>query len=127
MAVLATAAVAQAPVDAPTAHEGDHYITEVDRPYGTRFQLTTRYSEGPHEPAENPYYITEPLTLEGRGTQVTTSLASSQGAVAAGSQAVTGDVMGPGAIMSAGRGAGQASSSQQDARRSLKKLIKQLG
>ena len=103
-------------------------VHEDNRAGGHRIQAKYVWQEGPtNDLNENPYQIDEPFTPEGRGDRVTTSMASSQGHLSLGSQAISIDSIGPGAVFSAPRGMGRASSSHQNARRGINRVIKQLG
>jgi hypothetical protein len=129
MALLATAALAQPVEDPPTGPEPRQYVMEEDHPLGRYIRPKYPFMKGPDEPpGDNPYLITEPLYPERRGTAYNQSVASSQGMTAVGSSSVSPSALtGPGAILAAPRGSGSARSSHQDARRGLKKVIRQLG
>ena len=129
VALLSTAGFAQPVEDPPTGPPNQQYVMEEDHPLGRYIRPKYPFMSGPDDPTEeNPYVITEPLYPERRGTAYTSSVASSQGLGAVGAPAVApSGVTGPGAILASPRASGTARSSHQDARRSLKKVIRQLG
>ena len=128
MVVLwASAAVAQAVEDPPLGPEPKQYALEVDDPRGIRIAAKYPYQSGPEDPDTSPWVIQEPMQAERGGSNINTSLATSQGLNTGGPSVSPSVMTGPGAILSAPRGSGSARSSHQDARRGLKKVIRQLG
>jgi len=122
--LLAPSAFAQLIEDPRAKFDERQALLDPDAPGATRFRLKYPYELGPED--ENPYVIQEPLYPERNGNNINTSLASSRG-MTTGAPAVAPSAMtGPGAVFS-GRGSGSARSSHQDARRALKKVIRQLG
>ena len=126
--LLSTAAAAQPVEDPPLGPDMREYVLEVDDPRGIRIRAKYPSQTGPDEPGHNPWVINEPLYPEQqRGSNVNTSIAASQGLSSGGATATPTAMSGPGAILSAPRGSGSARSPHQDARRGLKKVIRQLG
>ena len=126
--LLVPSASAQAVEDPAANFDEKQYVINQDDPRGTRFRMKYPFEKGPDDPNDNPWVITEPLYPERRGSNVNTSVASSQGLTsgATGAPMVAPNNMnGPGAILS-GRGS-SARSSHQDARRGVKKAIRDLG
>jgi hypothetical protein len=123
VALLTTAGLAQPVEDPPTGPPVNQYVMEEDHPLGRYIRPKYAFMSGPDEPGDNPYLITEPLYPERRGTAYHQSAAGAAGAAAVSPSGVTG----PGAILASPRATGSARSSHQDARRSLKKVIRQLG
>jgi len=125
---LSTAAVAQPVEDPPLGPDLKEYVLEVDDPRGIRIRAKYPFESGPDEPDDNPWVINEPLYPEQqRGNNINTSIASSQGLNSGGAAVAPTAMTGAGAILSAPRGSGSARSPHQDARRGLKKVIRQLG
>ena len=125
---LSTAAVAQPVENPPLGPDSKEYVLEVDDPRGMRIRAKYPFQSGPDEPDDNPWVIQEPLYPEQqRVNNVNTSIAASQGLSSGGTGAVPTAMNGAGAILSAPRGSGSARSPHQDARRGLKKVIRQLG
>ena len=125
---LSTAAVAQPVENPPLGPDSKEYVLEVEDPKGIRIRAKYPFQWGPDEPNDNPWVIQEPLYPEQqRENQVNTSIASSQGLNAGGPGPTPTAMNGAGAILSAPRGSGSARSPHQDARRGLKKVIRQLG
>jgi hypothetical protein len=122
--LLAPSAFPQLIEDPSAKFDERQALLDPDAPGATRFRLKYPHELGPED--ENPYVIQEPLYPEQqRGSNVNTSLASSRGLTTGASAVAPSAMTGPGAILS-GRGSGSARSSHQDARRALKKVIRQL-
>lgn len=122
VALLAPAAVAQ-PYEAP---DPDRPVSEEDDPTATRFRLKYPTYDGPVEPSDSPYVIHEPLYAEQRSAGYNASVADSLGMTAGAGPISPGTMSGPGAILVSPRGTETARSTHQEARRSLKKLIRML-
>jgi hypothetical protein len=125
LSLLAPAAPAQPVEDPPTGPDPKHYVIDQDDPTkGRLFRMKYPFEYGPQE--ENPYTIKEPLYPERQSNMMANSVTGGAGVMAGGPQAMPTAISGSGAILSP-RGSGSARSSHQDARRSLKKVIRQLG
>jgi hypothetical protein len=122
VAVVAPAAVAE-PMEAP---DSTRPVLEEDDPTATRLQLKYPTYDGPTEPGESPYVITEPLYHEQRSAGYISSVANSRGMTAGGGAVSPGTMSGPGAILVSQRGYEVTRSTHQETRKSLKKLIRQL-
>ena len=120
-ALLATAALAQ-PYE---VRDPTRPVQEEDDPRATRLQLKYPTYDGPVDP-DNPYVIQVPLYPEQQRATYLSSVAGSPGIPSAAGALSPAAVSGPGAVLAAPWGSGNARSSHQDARRSLKKLIRQL-
>ena len=125
---LSTAAVAQVAEDPPRNPGAREYLFEVEDPISPWIRAKYPVRSGPDEPNDDPWVINEPLyTEQQRGNNINTSIASSQGLNSGGAAVAPTAMTGAGAILSAPRGSGSARSPHQDARRGLKKVIRQLG
>jgi hypothetical protein len=118
---LLTPAVLAESYEAP---DSKHSVIQEDDPTAKRLQLKYPTYDGPVEPNENPYVIQQPLYPEQREAGYISSVADSRGLTSGAGPISPGAMSGPGAILVSPRGTEAARSTHQEARRSLKKLIR---